>query len=285
MPGPHYCPATAARAPHANRFTASGWAFRCLNQIRPIRSQAGASPQFLEGRAAGDQRRHQEKENVGLYSNGGAEYAPKGHPGATNTYDFIGEAGKAVPYGVYDVGANNGLVNVGDDAYTGAFAVESIRRWWNMAGSVGYPNAKSLLITADGGGSNGSRLRLWKTQLADLAAETGLEITVCHLPPGTSKWNKIEHRMFSAISMNWRGRPLQTHEVVVRTIAATTNKSGLTIQALRDTNTYQRGIKISARDMRTLEATPLNRHAFHGDWNYTVSATTDETATRPSRQD
>ncbi len=224
------------------------------------------------------------KENVGQYSNGGAEYAPKGQPEATNTYDFIGEGGKAVPYGVYDVGANTGLVNVGSDADTGTFAVESIRRWWMMVGRHAYPEAGKLLITADGGGSNGSRLRLWKTELAALAAETGLEITVSHLPPGTSKWNKIEHRMFSAITMNWRGRPLQTHEVLVQTIAATTNKSGLTIESMRDTNTYQKGIRITDQQMKTFEAAHLRRHEFHPDWNYTVTAGTDEKTTRPDNK-
>ena len=222
------------------------------------------------------------KENVGRYSNGGAEYAPKGKPEATNTYDFIGEAGKAVPYGVYDVGANTGWVNVGSDADTGTFAVESIRRWWTMIGHAGYPEARKLLITADGGGSNGSRLRLWKTELAALAAETGLEITVSHLPPGTSKWNKIEHRMFSAITMNWRGRPLQTHEVVVETIAATTTKAGLTIQATLDTNTYEKGIKITDQQMKAFEAAHLQRHDFHGEWNYTVRSAPSENTTRPN---
>ena len=209
------------------------------------------------------------KENIGQYSNGGAEYAPRGAPEATNTYDFIGEAGKVAPYGVYDVGANTGWVNVGTDADTGAFAVESIRRWWAKIGHRAYPDATQLLITADGGGSNGARLRLWKTELGRLAAETGLEITVCHLPPGTSKWNKIEHRMFSAITMNWRGRPLETHEVVVETIAATTTKTGLTIQAMLDTNTYEKGIKITDQQMKAFEAAHLQRHDFHGDWNYT----------------
>jgi len=224
------------------------------------------------------------KELVGTDKNGGREYQHKGQPVPTNTYDFIGEGGKAVPYGVYDVGANTGWVNVGTDADTGVFAVESIRRWWTTIGRIGYPGANRLLITADGGGSNGSRLRLWKTQLAELAAQTGLQITVCHLPPGTSKWNKIEHRMFSAITMNWRGRPLETHEVVVETIAATTTKTGLTIQAALDTNTYQRGIKITDKEMQVFEASHLQRHAFHGDWNYTVTAAPDEEATRPNRQ-
>jgi len=216
------------------------------------------------------------KELVGAYKNGGREYQPKGSPVATNTYDFIGEGGKAVPYGVYDVGADSGWVNVGTDADTGEFAVESIRRWWNTIGDPAYPGADRLLITADGGGSNGSRLRLWKTELARLAAETGLEITVCHLPPGTSKWNKIEHRMFSAITMNWRGRPLETHEVVVETIAATTTTTGLTIRAALDTSTYQRGIKITDKEMKAFAARHLRRHEFHGDWNYTVTAAPDD---------
>jgi len=189
-----------------------------------------------------------------------------------------------VPCGVYDVGANTGWVNVGTDADTGVLAVEWIRRWWTTIGSLAYPGAPRLLITADGGGSNGSRLRLWKTQLAELAAETGLQISVCHLPPGTSKWNKIEHRMFSAITMNWRGRPLETHEVVVETIAATTTKTGLTIQATLDSNTYQKGIKITDKEMKTFEAAHLQRHAFHGDWNYTVTAAPGEDTTRPKQQ-
>jgi hypothetical protein len=152
---------------------------------------------------------------------------------------------------------------VGVDADTGMFAVESIRRWWSTIGSPAYPDADRLLITADSGGSNGSRLRLWKTQLAELATETGLRITVCHLPPGTSKWNKIEHRMFSAITLNWRGRPLETHEVVVETIAATTTKTGLSIQAALDTNTYQKGIRITDKVMKAFEAT-LSGPAFFG---------------------
>lgn len=223
------------------------------------------------------------KENIGRYSNGGAEYAHQGEPETTNTYDFIGPAGKAVPYGVYDVGANTGWVNVGSDADTAEFAVESIRRWWTNIGRQAYPQAHKLLITADGGGSNGSRLRLWKTELAELAAETGLEITVCHLPPGTSKWNKIEHRMFSAITMNWRGRPLETHEVVVETIAATTNKTGLTIQSMLDTNTYEKGIKITDQHMKAFEVEHLDRHDFHGEWNYSVHSAPTENETRPRK--
>ena len=225
------------------------------------------------------------KELVGAYKNGGREYQPKGSPVASNTYDFIGEAGKAVPYGVYDVGANTGWVNVGTDADTAEFAVESIRRWWNITGRLLYPAADKLLISADGGGSNGARLRLWKTQLAELATETGLQISVCHLPPGTSKWNKIEHRMFSAITMNWRGRPLQTHEVIVETIAATTTRTGLTIQAALDTSTYQRGIKITDKEMKTFAARHLQRHQFHGDWNYTITPAPTADTTRPNEPD
>ena len=202
------------------------------------------------------------KENVGRYANGGAEYQRTGEPEKTNTYDFIGELGKAVPYGVYDVAANAGWVNVGTDADTGEFAVESIRRWWAKIGVIAYPEATRLLITADVAGPT-CRLRLWRTQLAQPATETGLEITVVHLPPGTSKWNKIEHRMFSAITMNWRGRPLETHEVVVETIAATTTRTGLTVQAMLDTNTYQRGIKISEKEMKAFEARHVQRHEFH----------------------
>ena len=225
------------------------------------------------------------KELVGAYKNGGKEYQPKGSPVPTSTHDFPGAAGKAVPYGVYDVGANSGWVNVGVDADTGMFAVESIRRWWTSIGSPAYPDADRLLITADSGGSNGSRLRLWKTQLAELAAETGLEITVCHLPPGTSKWNKIEHRMFSAITLNWRGRPLETHEVLVETIAATTTKTGLSIQAALDTNTYQKGIRITDKAMKAFEALHLQRHKFHGNWNYTVTGTPAADTAYPDTQE
>jgi hypothetical protein len=227
------------------------------------------------------------KENVGRYSNRGGEYQPVGQPEPTNTYDFIGDLGKAVPYGVYDVGADSGWVNVGTDADTGEFAVESIRRWWTKIGRPAYPEATKLLVTADGGGSNGARLRLWKTQLAQFAEQAGLEITVVHLPPGTSKWNRIEHRLFSAITMNWRGRPLETHEVVVETIAATTTKTGLTVQAMLDTNTYQKGIRISDRDIKAFEARHLQRHEFHGNWNYTIRAAPDQHSdhdtTRPNK--
>lgn len=179
------------------------------------------------------------KELVGQYKNNGAEWRPTGEPEQVKVHDFIDkELGKANPYGVYDVGTNTGWVSVGTDHDTAAFAVNTIRSWWNTAGKTAHPQAKRLLITADGGGSNGYRTRLWKTELAALAAETALEITVCHLPPGTSKWNKVEHKLFSHISMNWRGRPLSSHEVIVNSIAATTTKTGLTVRAELDTEQY-----------------------------------------------
>jgi DDE family transposase len=167
------------------------------------------------------------------------------------------------------VATNRGWVNVGTDHDTAEFAVATIRNWWHQAGSASYPDARRLLITADGGGSNGYRTRLWKVELAKLAADTGLEISVCHLPPGTSKWNKIEHRLFSHISMNWRGRPLTSHQVIVETIAATTTRTGLTVTAELDTSSYPKGIKIPDRDMKDLERRVLRRHEFHGEWNHT----------------
>ncbi len=194
------------------------------------------------------------------------------------------DLGKAVPYGVYDVTASTGWVNVGTDADTGQFAVESIRRWWNTVGRSAYPHAARLLITADSGGSNGSRLRLWKTELAAFAGQAGLEVTVLHLPPGTSKWNKVEHRLFSHISMNWRGRPLESHEVIIETISAVTTKTGLKVQAVLDTSTYPKGIRISDREMKAFEARHLIRHEFHGNWNYTLPAIPGEQATGPDEQ-
>jgi hypothetical protein len=185
--------------------------------------------------------------------------------------DFIDrQLGKAVPYGVYDVGANAGWVSVGVDHDTAAFAVNTIRTWWAKVGRAAYPDATDLLITADCGGSNGNRVRLWKTELAAFAAETGLRIRLAHLPPGTSKWNRIEHKLFSFISMNWRGRPLTSHEVIVNTISATTTTTGLTVSDELDTAPYPKGIRISDRAMKELEKTRISRHPFRPDWNYTI---------------
>jgi len=208
------------------------------------------------------------KELVGSYANGGKEWQPAGTPTRVDVHDFPDpEMPKAVPYGVYDVGADEGWVNVGDDGDTARFAVESIRRWWWRMGKVRYPDATRLLITADAGGSNGYRVRAWKTELAALAAETGLAITVCHYPPGTSKWNRIEHRLFSFVTMNWRGKPLTTYRVIVELIAATTTRKGLKVQADLDQGYYPRGVKVTDAE---LAAVPLNAHEWHGEWNYTV---------------
>lgn len=187
-----------------------------------------------------------------------------------------------MPYGIYDLTANTGWVNVGTDHDTGAFAVASIRSWWNGLGRTTYPQASRLLITADSGGSNGSRLRLRKTELAAFATETGLDITVLHLPPGTSKWNRIEHRLFSAITMNWRGRPLISHEVIIETIGAVTTSTGLTVTAVLDTAIYPKGIKIPDKDMQAFEVRRLRRHEFHGNWNYTIPAIPPGNATHPA---
>ena len=208
------------------------------------------------------------KELIGDFKNGGREWHPHGTPEQVRVYDFpIPELGRATPYGVYDLAHNAGWVNVGIDHDTAAFAVESIRRWWNEVGKLEYPEAKRLLISADGGGSNGSRIRLWKWELQHLADETGLSIMVCHLPPGTSKWNKIEHRLFSFISQNWRGKPLLSYEVIIKLIAATRTTKGLTVQSFLDTNTYPLGRKVSDEDMATLR---VLRDNFHGEWNYTI---------------
>jgi hypothetical protein len=219
------------------------------------------------------------KELVGAYKNGGREWSPAGEPVQVKVHDFIDpDLGKANAYGVYDVAADAEWVSVGTDHDTAEFAVATIARWWAAVGSGVYPGATGLLICADGGGSNGYRTRLFKTELAALAARTGLRITVCHLPPGTSKWNKIEQRLFSHISMNWRGRPLTSHEVIVETIAATTTGSGLKIRAELGTASYPTGVKIPDEQMKALEAQGLlTRHAFHGEWNYTFDPTTDDT--------
>ena len=206
------------------------------------------------------------KELIGDFKNGGREWQPKGSPEAVRVYDFIDPAlGKVAPYGVYDVGANQGWVSVGITHDTAEFAVESIRRWWREMGQPLYPRARRLLITADGGGSNGYRVRLWRVQLQKLADEMQMTIQVCHFPPGTSKWNKIEHRMFCHITQNWRGRPLVSREVVVNLIGNTTTAEGLRIQAQLDDNTYAAGIKVSDQELAALA---IERDEFHGEWNY-----------------
>ena len=209
------------------------------------------------------------KELVGNHTNTGVEYQPEGEPVRVEVHDFPDpEIPKAIPYGVYDVGANNAWVSVGDDHDTAAFAAATMGRWWDTMGHTAYPNTDRLLITADAGGSNSYRTRLWKVELAALAARTGLNITVCHYPPGTSKWNKIEHRLFSAITMNWRGRPLVSHQVIVDLIAATTTRTGLSVQAGLDEGYYPTGVKISPKQLAAL---PVHPHQWHGQWNYTIT--------------
>lgn len=208
------------------------------------------------------------KELVGDFKNGGREWRPKGDPERVRVYDFVDKTlGKVNPYGVYDPSANEGWVSVGVDHDTAEFAVETVRRWWDKMGRLRYPMATRWLLTADGGGSNGARVRLWKVALQQLADETGLPISVCHFPPGTSKWNKIEHRMFSHISLNWRGQPLISHEVIVNLIAATTTRTGLKIAAELDTNHYPKGIRVTREQ---LDRVRLQRADFHGEWNYTI---------------
>ena len=210
------------------------------------------------------------KEQVGQYAQRGREWRPKGDPVRVRDHDFPDkELGKVTPYGIYDIGANAGFVNVGTDHDTAAFAVESLRRWWRAQGAARYPGARRLLVTADAGGSNGYRTRAWKAGLARLAAETGLEITVCHFPPGTSKWNKIEHRLFCQITRNWRARPLASYQVILETIAATTTRTGLTVTAMLDDGTYPKKVKVSGKTMAELERA-VTRHGFHGEWNYTL---------------
>lgn len=213
------------------------------------------------------------KELVGDFKRAGREYEPSGEPTKVNTYDFPTDAiGKAIPYGVYDVAANAGWVSVGDDHDTPAFAVAAIRTWWNTFGKARYRAATKLLITADAGGSNGYRPRAWKAELAAFAAETGLRVSVCHYPPGTSKWNAVEHRLFSFITINWRARPLTSYQTVIETIAATTTQAGLTVHAHRDTGDYPTGMKISDKQMRELEKHHITRDDWHGEWNYAVHA-------------
>lgn len=208
------------------------------------------------------------KELVGAFKNGGREWRPAGSPETVRVHDFVDpKLGRASPYGVYDLAADKGWVSVGIDHDTAAFAVNAIRSWWTAMGRERYADAHSLTITADGGGSNGSRVRLWKSELQKLADELGLSVTVLHLPPGTSKWNKIEHRLFSFISRNWRGRPLVDYRTIVELIGATTSTRGLTVRCELDQALYPAGVKISDADMDDLN---IVRHEFHGEWNYTI---------------
>jgi hypothetical protein len=209
------------------------------------------------------------KELVGDFKNAGREWRPRGQPEEVRVHDFlIEQLGRAVPYGVYDLAADVGWVSVGIDHDTAAFAVQTIRRWWQDVGRIRYPEAKRLVITADGGGSNGSRLRLWKRELQRLASEIGIDITVSHFPPGTSKWNKIEHRLFSFISQNWRAKPLISYRVIVNLIAATTTSSGLSVHCELDPNRYPKGILVSDEELAAIN---IKRAKFHGEWNYTIA--------------
>ncbi|MGH8523437.1 MAG: ISAzo13 family transposase [Gammaproteobacteria bacterium] len=250
----------------ANRKTREGSSHPDRNaQFEHINRQIQAFQQRGEPVVSVDTKK---KELVGDFKNGGREWQPKGSPEPVRVHDFIDKKlGKAIPYGVYDVAGNRGWVSVGTDHDTAEFAIETIHRWWRHMGLPAYPKAKELLILADGGGSNSSRTRLWKVALQRLADQTGIVVSVCHFPPGTSKWNKIEHRMFSHITENWRGRPLISHEVVVNLIGDTTTKQGLKIQAQLDPGVYQTGIQITDDEMARVH---LELDSFHGDWNYRV---------------
>jgi transposase len=250
----------------ANRKTIEGKGHPDRNaQFEHINRKVRAALKAVEPVISVDAKK---KELVGDFKNAGREWRPEGDPEPVRVYDFIIPGlGRVTPYGIFDMARNAGWVNVGTDHDTSAFAVESIRRWWGSMGRAQYPEAKTLLITADGGGSNGSRVRLWKLELQRLASETGLRISVCHFPPGTSKWNKIEHRLFSFISQNWRGRPLVSHEVIVNLIAATTTETGLRVACELDRNSYPSGIKVSKEDMAGIN---LRKDKFHGEWNYTI---------------
>ncbi len=255
-----------------------GYSLQANRKTKEGSSHPDRNAQFehLNGKVKWSLRRHQpvisvdtkKKELVGDFKNGGREMRPKGQPEHVKVHDFVDpELGRATPYGIYDLGRNSGWVSVGMDHDTAEFAVETIRRWWRTMGRPAYPEATRLLITADAGGSNGSRLRLWKVELQKLANETGLRIAVCHFPPGTSKWNKIEHRLFSYITQNWRGQPLRSFQAIVNLIAATTTTKGLKVHAELNTDTYQSGIRISDEEFARVQ---IRRDKFHGDWNYEI---------------
>jgi len=234
-------------------------------QFRYLDEQVRASLQQSQPVISVDTKK---KELIGDFKNGGREWRPKGTPEPVRVHDFvIPEQGKAIPYGVYDLSRNEGWVSVGIDHDTGSFAVNAIRSWWRHMGRAAYQQAETLLITADGGGSNGSRLRLWKWELQRFADRTGMTMSVCHFPPGTSKWNKIEHRLFSHIAMNWRGQPLVSLAVIVSLIASTRTTTGLRVRSEIDQGEYPKGVTITAEQMATLNIEP---HTFHGDWNYTI---------------
>ena len=256
----------------------AGYSLQSNRKVREGDSHPDRNAQFehISTEVMAFQRRSQpvvsvdtkKKELIGDFRNGGREWRPQGEPDEVRVHDFQDPAlGKAIPYGVYDVTNNQGWVSVGIDHDTAKFAAEAIRRWWRKMGVKRFPNAKKLLITADGGGSNGSRCRLWKVALQDLADKIGLELSVCHFPPGTSKWNKIEHRLFCHITQNWRGKPLVSHEVIVNLIANTTTRTGLTVQAELDTRRYETGLKVSDSELAALR---IKKARFHGDWNYII---------------
>ncbi|MGZ3383219.1 MAG: ISAzo13 family transposase [Isosphaeraceae bacterium] len=256
----------------------AGYSLQANRKTREGASHPDRNAQFeyINRRVIACQKRDQpvvsvdtkKKELVGEFKNGGEEWQPKGEPVEVNVHDFPDKKlGKAIPYGVYDLASDEGWVSVGIDHDTAQFAVTSIGRWWQEMGSRRFPRASELMITADGGGSNGSRNRLWKWALQGLTNDLGLALRVCHFPPGTSKWNKIEHRLFCFITKNWRGRPLTGYEVIVNLIASTTTKTGLTVRAALDTNEYETGIKISDEQLATVNLTPAK---FHKDWNYTI---------------
>jgi hypothetical protein len=256
----------------------SGYSLQANRKSKEGSSHPDRNAQFehISRQVIACQRRNQpvvsvdtkKKELVGEFKNAGEEWQPKGEPERVKVHDFPEKKlGKAIPYGVYDMARNEGWVSVGIDHDTAQFAAASIGRWWREMGSQRYPRAAELMITADGGGSNSSRNRLWKVALQDLANDTGLILRVCHFPPGTSKWNKIEHRLFSFITKNWRGRPLTSYEVIVNLIANTTTETGLTVKAVLDTNEYETGIEISDEQLANVKLTPAK---FHGEWNYTI---------------
>jgi transposase len=276
-------PVTVARLLHqagyslqANRKTREGTPHADRNaQFEYISKLVGRTLKHAQPAISVDTKK---KELVGDFHNGGREWHPQGKPEEVRVHDFLDKnLGKAIPYGVYDMLNNQGWVSVGIDHDTAEFASNSIRRWWREMGQERFPQAEELLITADGGGSNGHRSRLWKVSLQKLADELKLKLIVCHFPPGTSKWNKIEHRLFSFITENWRGKPLASHEAIVNLIASTTTQTGLTVKAALDTGHYEKAIKVSDDELAKLHLKP---HAFHGDWNYTLSPRTTEKSYR-----